>query len=88
VIFSRRFETLGRRQYPKDHMAEAKHFKDTEKIPHIERNECANTFLESVCTLLSLEMNYENPLLNDNHSLQQRLLNVASLLTWKTLLEI
>jgi hypothetical protein len=37
-------------------MAEAKHFKDTEKIPHIEGNECANIFLESVCTLLSLEM--------------------------------
>jgi hypothetical protein len=44
VIFSRRFEMLGRRQYPKEHMAEAKRFKDTEKIPHIEGNEFANTF--------------------------------------------
>jgi hypothetical protein len=35
---------LGRRQYPKEHMAEAKRFKDTEKIPHIEGNEFANTF--------------------------------------------
>jgi hypothetical protein len=26
-------------------MAEAKHFKDTEKISHIEGNEFANTFL-------------------------------------------
>jgi hypothetical protein len=42
--FSRRFEMLGRRQYPKEHMAEAEGFKDTEKIPHIEGNEFANTF--------------------------------------------
>jgi hypothetical protein len=38
---------LGRRQYPKEHMAEAKRFKDTEKIPHIEGNEFANTFSEN-----------------------------------------
>jgi hypothetical protein len=45
---------LGRRQYPKEHMAEAKRFKDTEKIPHIEGNEFANTFLRKA--ILSKEV--------------------------------
>jgi hypothetical protein len=34
----------GRRQYPKEHMAEADRFKDPEKMPHIQGNEFSNAF--------------------------------------------
>jgi hypothetical protein len=59
---------LGRRQYPKEHMAEAKRFKDTEKTPHIEGvvkfNLLSSTYQSHIMRgrLLQMRLSIELPL--------------------------